>query len=241
MIYVVGIGPGKKEHMTVEAIDTIRNCDTIIGYKSYIDLIRDMIEYKRVFENGMKQEVDRCRLALELSREGSDVAVISGGDSGVYGMAGLIYELNTRGNYEQDIKIIQGVTSSISAAAELGAPLMNDFCHISLSDLMTPMEHILKRLKLAAEGDFVICLYNPKSKGRPEHLKKAFEVMAEYKSKKTPVGIVKNAGRKNMEKFVMTFENMDFDICDMSTMVIVGNRESYIDGDSIITPRGYRI
>src|SRR3712207_5931308 len=235
MIYVVGIGPGKREHMTIEAIETIRNCDTIIGYKSYIDLIRDMIEHKQVFENGMKQEVDRCRLALDLSREGNNVAVISGGDSGVYGMAGLIYELNIRDSYEQDIKIIQGVTSSISAAAELGAPLMNDFCHISLSDLMTPMDHILKRLKLAAEGDFVICLYNPRSKGRPDQLKKAFEVMAEYKSKKTPVGIVKNAGRKNMEKFVMTFENMDFDICDMSTMVIVGNRESYIDGDSIIT------
>lgn len=106
---------------------------------------------------------------------------------------------------------------------------------------MTPMDHILKRLELAAQGDFVICLYNPKSKGRPDHLRRAFEVMARYKSSHTPVGIVKNAGRDNMEKYVMTFENMDYDICDMSTMVIIGNKESYIENDSIITPRGYRI
>ena len=241
MIYVVGIGPGKKDHMTLEAIEVIKRCDIIVGYKTYIDLIRDLVADKIVVENGMRQEIDRSRAALDLSKKGHIVAMISGGDSGVYGMAGLVYELNTKEEWGQEIRIVQGVTSSISAAAELGAPLMNDFCHISLSDLMTPMDHILKRLELAAQGDFVICLYNPKSKGRPDHLRRAFEVMARYKSSHTPVGIVKNAGRDNMEKYVMTFENMDYDICDMSTMVIIGNEESYIENDSIITPRGYRI
>ena len=227
MIYVVGIGPGKKDHMTLEAIEVIKRCDIIVGYKTYIDLIRDLVADKIVVENGMRQEIDRSRAALDLSKKGHIVAMISGGDSGVYGMAGLVYELNTKEEWGQEIRIVQGVTSSISAAAELGAPLMNDFCHISLSDLMTPMDHILKRLELAAQGDFVICLYNPKSKGRPDHLRRAFEVMARYKSSHTPVGIVKNAGRDNMEKYVMTFENMDYDICDMSTMVIIGNKESY--------------
>ncbi|KXI10325.1 precorrin-3B C(17)-methyltransferase [Peptostreptococcus anaerobius] len=241
MIYVVGIGPGKKDHMTLEAIEVIKRCDIIVGYKTYIDLIRDLVADKIVVENGMRQEIDRSRAALDLSKKGHIVAMISGGDSGVYGMAGIVYELNTKEEWGQEIRIVQGVTSSISAAAELGAPLMNDFCHISLSDLMTPMDHILKRLELAAQGDFVICLYNPKSKGRPDHLRRAFEVMARYKSSHTPVGIVKNAGRDNMEKYVMTFENMDYDICDMSTMVIIGNKESYIENDSIITPRGYRI
>ena len=241
MIYVVGIGPGKKDHMTLEAIEVIKRCDIIVGYKTYIDLIRDLVADKIVVENGMRQEIDRSRAALDLSKKGHIVAMISGGDSGVYGMAGLVYELNTKEEWGQEIRIVQGVTSSISAAAELGAPLMNDFCHISLSDLMTPMDHILKRLELAAQGDFVICLHNPKSKGRPDHLRRAFEVMARYKSSHTPVGIVKNAGRDNMEKYVMTFENMDYDICDMSTMVIIGNKESYIENDSIITPRGYRI
>lgn len=241
MIYVVGIGPGKKDHMTLEAIEVIKRCDIIVGYKTYIDLIRDLVADKIVVENGMRQEIDRSRAALDLSKKGHIVAMISGGDSGVYGMAGLVYELNTKEEWGQEIRIVQGVTSSISAAAELGAPLMNDFCHISLSDLMTPMDHILKRLELAAQGDFVICLYNPKSKGRPDHLRRAFEVMARYKSSHTPVGIVKNAGRDNMKKYVMTFENMDYDICDMSTMVIIGNKESYIENDSIITPRGYRI
>ena len=241
MIYVVGIGPGKKDHMTLEAIEVIKRCDIIVGYKTYIDLMRDLVADKIVVENGMRHEIDRSRSALDLSKKGHIVAMISGGDSGVYGMAGLVYELNTKEEWGQEIRIVQGVTSSISAAAELGAPLMNDFCHISLSDLMTPMDHILKRLELAAQGDFVICLYNPKSKGRPYHLRRAFEVMARYKSSHTPVGIVKNAGRDNMEKYVMTFENMDYDICDMSTMVIIGNKESYIENDSIITPRGYRI
>ena len=241
MIYVVGIGPGSKEYMTLEALETIEKCDIIIGYKTYIGLIGDLLAGKTVLENGMRQEVDRCKKALDLSAQGYKVALISGGDSGVYAMAGLVYELNSRLDMKEDIRVVQGVTSSISAAASLGAPLMHDFCQISLSDLMTDWSLIEKRLELASMADFVICIYNPKSKGRPNHLRRAFEIMQTHKPATTPVGIVKNAGRINEEKYIRTLETMDFEVCDMSTMIIVGNKETYIDGDKIITPRGYGI
>ncbi len=241
MIYVVGIGPGNKEYMTLEALETIKKCDIIIGYKTYIGLIEDLLAGKTVLENGMRQEVDRCKKALDLSTQGHRVALISGGDSGVYAMAGLVYGLNSKLDKREEIRVVQGVTSSISAAASLGAPLMHDFCQISLSDLMTDWSLIEKRLELASMADFVICIYNPKSKGRPNHLKRAFEIMQAYKPATTPVGIVKNAGRTNEEKYIKTLESMDFEVCDMSTMIIVGNKETYIDGDKIITPRGYGI
>ena len=223
MIYVVGIGPGSKEYMTLEALETIEKCDIIIGYKTYIGLIGDLLAGKTVLENGMRQEVDRCKKALDLSAQGHRVALISGGDSGVYAMAGLVYELNSRLDMKEDIRVVHGVTSSISAAASLGAPLIE------------------KRLELASMADFVICIYNPKSKGRPNHLRRAFEIMQAHKPATTPVGIVKNAGRINEEKYIRTLETMDFEVCDMSTMIIVGNKETYIDGDKIITPRGYGI
>lgn len=241
MIYVVGIGPGKREHMTLEAIEVIKKSDDIVGYKTYVDLLGDLVDGKNVHVNGMKQEVDRCNLALDISSEGNNVAVISGGDSGVYAMAGLVYELNSKRDKKEEIKVVQGVTSSVSAAAVLGAPLMHDFCHISLSDLLTPWELIEKRVRLASEGDFVICIYNPRSKGRPDNLKRAFEIMSESKSGDTPVGVVKNAGRDNEEVYVYTIDSMDFEMCDMSTMVIVGNKESYVEDGKIITPRGYKL
>ncbi|MEG0250440.1 MAG: precorrin-3B C(17)-methyltransferase [Peptostreptococcus sp.] len=241
MIYVVGTGPGSEKYMTQEALEAIKECDTIVGYKTYIKLIRHLLVDKIVIENGMRQEKERCLEALDLSSKGKKVALISGGDSGVYGMAGLILELNSKRTIKEEVKIVQGVTSSISAASVLGAPLMHDFCQISLSDLMTPWSIIEKRIKLASDADFVICIYNPRSKGRSEHLERAFEIMAEYKSADTPVGIVKNAGRDNQEVYIMNLKDMNYEICDMSTMVIVGNKESYIDNGKIVTPRGYNI
>lgn len=241
MIYVIGTGPGSEKYMTKEALEAIKECDTIVGYKTYIKLIKHLLVGKVVIENGMRQEKERCLEALELSSQGKKVALISGGDSGVYGMAGLILELNSKRNKAEDINIIQGVTSSISAASVLGAPLMHDFCQISLSDLMTPWSIIEKRIKMASDADFVICIYNPRSKGRSEHLKRAFEIMGEYKSLDTPVGIVKNAGRENQEVYILDIKSMNYEICDMSTMVIVGNKESYIDNGKIVTPRGYNI
>lgn len=241
MIYVIGIGPGHKNLMTVEAINAIEDSEVIVGYKTYVDLVKDLTVNKEVVQNGMRKEIERCEEAIKIAKTGKKVAVISSGDAGIYGMAGLILELLTKEKTDIKVKIVPGVTASIGAAAVLGAPIMHDFCHISLSDLMTPWEVIEKRLRLAAEADFVICLYNPRSKGRSEHLAKAFEIMGEFKDKSTPVGIVKDVAREKQEKFICTFDTMDFERVDMTTMVIIGNKATYIHEDSIITPRGYEV
>ncbi|RDY22768.1 precorrin-3B C(17)-methyltransferase [Romboutsia maritimum] len=241
MIYVIGIGPGSKEMMTLEAINAMEDADVIVGYKTYINLITEFIEGKEVVQNGMRQEIDRCKNAVEIAKTGKKVAVISSGDAGIYGMAGLILELVSKEKEDIKVKIVPGVTASIGAAAILGAPIMHDFCHISLSDLLTPWEVIEKRLRLAAEADFVVCLYNPRSKGRSEHLAKAFKIMGEFKDGSTPVGIVKDVGREKQEKFVCTFDSMDFERVDMTTMVIIGNKSTFIHEDQMITPRGYTV
>ncbi|MEG1311103.1 MAG: precorrin-3B C(17)-methyltransferase [Romboutsia sp.] len=241
MIYVIGIGPGSKEMMTLEAIKAMEDSEVIVGYKTYINLITEFIDGKEVVQNGMRQEIDRCKQAVEIAKTGKKVAVISSGDAGIYGMAGLILELTSKEEQKVEVKVVPGVTASIGAAAILGAPIMHDFCHISLSDLLTPWEVIEKRLRLAAEADFVICLYNPRSKGRSEHLAKAFEFMGEFKDRNTPVGIVKDVGREKEEKFICTFDTMDFERVDMTTMVIIGNKSTFIHGDLMITPRGYTV
>ena len=241
MIYVIGIGPGCRDLMTQEAISAMEDAEVIVGYKTYIKLVEDFIKDKEVVQNGMRKEVDRCQDAIDIAKTGKKVAVISSGDAGIYGMAGLILELTTKQELDIPVKVVPGVTASIGAAAVLGAPIMHDFCHISLSDLMTPWEVIEKRLRLAAEADFVICLYNPRSKGRSEHLANAFKIMGEFKDGSTPVGIVKDAGREDQEKFICTFDTMDFERVDMTTMVIIGNKSTYIHDDLMITPRGYTV
>ncbi len=235
MIYVVGIGPGSQDTMTYQAIEAIRKSDVIVGYKTYTDLIKDLIKEKQVVSNGMKQEIDRVKKAVEISKKGKTVAVISSGDAGVYGMAGLVLELSE----DEEVRIVSGVTASTAAAAVLGAPLMHDFCHISLSDLLTPLDLIYKRVALASEGDFVICIYNPRSKGRPDYLKSSFEIMKKYKSGSTPVGIVKNAGRENQKAQICTIDTIDYESVDMLSIVIVGNSSTYVKNNRIITKRGY--
>jgi len=237
MIYVVGIGPGSPETMTYEAMHAIEKSEVIVGYKTYINLIADIIKDKEVVSNGMKQEIDRVKKAIEISKTGKTVAVISSGDAGVYGMAGLVLELADG----EDVKIVSGVTASTSAAAVLGAPLMHDFCHISLSDLLTSIDLIYKRVELASEADFVICLYNPRSNGRPNYLENAFEIMKKYKSGSTPIGIVRNAGRGNQEVNICTLDTINYEIVDMVSIVIVGNNSSYIKDNKIITQRGYHL
>ena len=241
MIYVIGIGPGCRDLMTQEAISAMEDAEVIVGYKTYIKLVEDFIKDEEVVQNGMRKEVDRCQDAIDIAKTGKKVAVISSGDAGIYGMAGLILELITKQELDIPVKVVPGVTASIGAAAVLGAPIMHDFCHISLSDLMTPWEVIEKRLRLAAEADFVICLYNPRSKGRSEHLANAFKIMGEFKDGSTPVGIVKDVGREDQEKFICTFDTMDFERVDMTTMVIIGNKSTYIHDDLMITPRGYTV
>ena len=241
MLYVVGLGPGSKAMMTQEAREVIEQTKTIVGYATYVRLIEDMIEGKELVVTGMRGEIDRCKKALEIAQTGKDVAIISSGDAGVYGMAGLIMDLASKQGAKVEIKVIPGVTASIAAAAHLGAPLMNDFCHISLSDLMTPWEVIDKRLHAAAAADFVICLYNPRSKGRPHHLRKALDIISQYKAGTTVVGIGKDVARPKEIDEITTIDDLDETMVNMTSIVIVGNKETYVHDGRMITPRGYQL
>ena len=194
IIYVVGIGPGAYEKMTIEAADTLRDSDVIIGYTVYVDLVREHFPEKEFLTTPMRKEVDRCRMAFEEAEKGRKVAMICSGDAGVYGMAGLMLELG-REYPDCEVRVIPGVTAATGGAAVLGAPLIHDFALISLSDLLTPWEKIEKRLRLAAEADFVICLYNPGSKKRADYLEKACEIMMESMSGDTVCGLVSLIGR----------------------------------------------
>lgn len=235
-LYVIGIGPGGLDHMTIMAKKAIEESEAIVGYTKYIDMIKTMIEGKEVFSTGMRGEEERCREALRLSKE-KIVALISTGDSGIYGMAGLILELMD----DEDVEIIPGLTASSAAGSVLGAPLMHDNCNISLSDLMTPYELIKKRVRNAADGDFIISLYNPRSKGRPHYLKECIDIIREYREKDTPIAVVRHALRDGQDVKLFTLENFDESIVDMFSIVIVGNSQSYIKNNKFITPRGYKI
>lgn len=239
MLYVIGIGPGSQSMMTLEAIEAIRDADIIVGYKTYTHLVKALTTDKEVIKTGMCKEIERCQEALNLAVEGKKVALISSGDAGIYGMAGLILELVTKQKLDVEVKLIAGVTASTAAASLLGAPLMHDFCHISLSDLLTPWPVIKQRVIAAAQADFVVCFYNPRSRGRAEHLSRAFDLMRPYVAASTPVGVVKAAGRKKQEKWITTFGEMDFENVDMTSLVIVGNKTTYCQDGLMITPRGY--
>ncbi|GAB6168918.1 precorrin-3B C(17)-methyltransferase [Clostridium carnis] len=235
-LYVIGIGPGGLEHITTKALKAIEKSNIIVGYTKYISMVKPLIEGKEIFSTGMRGEEERCKEALRLSKE-NDVALISTGDSGIYGMAGLILEMQK----DEEIEIIPGITASSAAGSLIGAPLMHDNCNISLSDLMTPYEDIKKRVKLAAEGDFVISLYNPRSKGRPNYLKECIEIIKEYRELKTPVSVVRNALRDDESFKFFTLENFDENVVDMFSIVIIGNSKSFIKNNKFITPRGYSL
>lgn len=235
MIYAVGIGPGDNSMMTAEAVEAINRSDIVIGYKTYTDLIEKMTRNKTVLSNGMKAEVDRVKKAVELSKSGHTVSVVSSGDPGVYGMAGLILEMADG----EDIEVVCGVTAASAAAALLGAPIMHDWCCISLSDLMTPLDLIYKRVELSSQADFVICFYNPRSKGRPDYLREAFRIIQKYRNPDTPVGIVRNAGRYGAAATIAALNTADLDSVDMVSTVIVGNSSTYVENGRMITRRGY--
>ena len=238
-IYVVGIGPGEYEQMTLRAIHALENCDTIVGYTVYVDLVKEHFAGKEFLTTPMRKEVDRCILAFEEAKKGKTVAMICSGDAGVYGMSGLMLELGE--NYpEVQVEVIPGVTAATGGAAVLGAPLIHDFCLISLSDLLTPWEKIEKRLLLASEADFAICLYNPSSKKRHDYLKKACDLMMQYKSKETVCGIVKNIGREGETYQIMTLKELRDTEVDMFTTVFIGNSQTQRIGNAMVTPRGYR-
>lgn len=235
-LYVIGIGPGGLDEMTLRAVKAIEECDIIVGYTKYIEMVKDLIKDKEIFKTGMRGEEERCREALELSKD-KKVALISTGDSGIYGMAGLILEMRK----DENVEIIPGITASSAAGSVLGAPLMHDNCNISLSDLMTPYEDIKKRVSLAAEGDFVISLYNPKSKGRPHYLRECVDIIKEFRGEETPIAVVRNALREGESKEIFTLKDFNDEVVDMFSIVIIGNSKSYIKDGYFVTPRGYKI
>ena len=200
MLSVIGIGPGSQAMMTMEAVEALQAAEIVVGYKTYTHLVKAFTGDKQVIKTGMCKEIERCQAAIELAQAGNNVALISSGDAGIYGMAGLVLELVNKQQLDIEVRLIPGMTASIAAASLLGAPLMHDFCHISLSDLLTPS-----------------------------------------KSPDTPVGVVKSAGRKKQEKWLTTLGEMDFAPVDMTSLVIVGNKATYIDNGLMITPRGYAL
>ncbi len=227
--------------MTFKAAEVIQNADVVTGYTTYVNMIKPYFPDKEYKATGMMKEVDRCRMAIEDAMQGKDVAMISSGDSGIYGMAGIIYQLADEMKAGIEIDTVPGITAASTAASVLGAPLMHDLAIISLSDLMTPIDLIMKRVDCAGIGDMIVCLYNPKSKGRTEYLNQAQQILLKHRSSDTPVGIVRNAGRDDEHKEITTLGDLDKAEVDMFCMVIIGNSQTYVSNGRMITPRGYRI
>ena len=238
-IYVVGIGPGEYEQMTIRAVKALEESDCIIGYTVYVKLIEDHFKDKEFLTTPMTKEVDRCQMAYEEALKGKTVSMICSGDAGVYGMAGLMYEVG-KDYPEVEAEIIPGVTAALSGAALLGAPLGHDFCLISLSDLLTPWGKIEARLKAACEGDFCVCLYNPSSKRRKDYLDRACSLMLEYKSPDTVCGIAENIGREGESFKVMSLKELKDTPVDMFTTVFIGNSQTRDINGKMVTPRGYK-
>ncbi len=238
MLYVIGLGPGGKQEMTQKAIRALSGCDVVVGYPAYLDLIRADFPQKEWISTPMKQEIDRCKLALEQALAGHTVAMVCSGDAGVYGMAGLLFELAPA--YPPiEIEVIAGVTAACSGAAVLGAPLMHDFAVVSLSDLLTPWEKIETRLRLAAQGDFVICLYNPSSRKRADYLQRACDILLEYKRPDTVCAWVRNIGRDGEASAVLPLYQLRDTQTDMFTTVYIGNSQTKQIHGRMVTPRGY--
>lgn len=242
MLSVVGLGPGDESLMTGQARKVIESADVVVGYTGYIDLVpAELLAGKEIQSTGMTGEVARCKIAIEKAMQGRAVAVVCSGDPGIYAMAGLILEIGESLGDEAcpEIEIVPGVPAFCAAAALLGAPLMHDFASISLSDLLTPWDVIVKRLAAAAEADFVIAIYNPKSRKRVGHLREALEIIGRCRTGKTPVGIVNKANRKGQKVTVTTLDSVDEAQVDMQTVIIVGNSSTRKWENKMLTPRGY--
>ena len=238
-IYVTGLGPGAADQMTIRARKVLEKCPVIIGYTVYIDLIREEFPDKTFLSTPMRKETDRCRMAFAEAQKGQDVAMVCSGDAGVYGMAGLICEVG-KDYPDVGIEIVPGITAASGGAAVLGAPLTHDFAVISLSDLLTPWEKIERRVRAAAEADFVICIYNPASKKRANYLKKACEMILEFRRPETVCGIVRNIGRDGESYEIMSLEKLRDTQVDMFTTVFIGNSNTMELNGRMVTPRGYK-
>ena len=239
-LFVVGLGPGEARYLTEQAREALERADLICGYSVYIDLIRPLYPQKEYFTTPMKQEMDRCRYALDSAQRGITTAMVCSGDAGVYGMASPILEL--AGDYpDVEIEVVAGITAALSGAAVLGAPLGHDFCVISLSDLLTPWPGIETRLECAAKGDFALCLYNPGSKKRADYLQKAVQIlMRAGKAPDTCCGYVRNIGREGQQARTLTLAELESAPMDMFTTVFIGSSTTRILENHLVTPRGYR-
>lgn len=240
VLYVVGLGPGGSRWMTWEARAALEQAEVLCGYTVYLDLIRGEFPDKEYFSTPMTQEIERCWAALERARSGRTTALVCSGDAGVYGMAGPVLELAPQFP-EVEIQVVPGVTAALAGAAVLGAPLMHDFAVLSLSDLLTPWEVIRRRLELAAQGDFVLCLYNPSSRRRRDHLRMACDIVLAHRGPETVCGWVRNAGRAQEEHQVLTLGELREAQVDMFTTVFIGSAATRRIGDRMVTPRGYEL
>lgn len=238
-VYVVGIGPGGAEWITPQARAAMEQADVLCGYTVYLDLVKELYPDKETYATPMRQELDRCRRALEAASRGKTVALVCSGDAGVYGMASPLLELALEFP-GVEIEVVPGVTAALSGGALLGAPLGHDFCVISLSDLLTPWEVIEKRLICAAEGDFAVCIYNPASKKRADYLRRACDILLRSKSPETVCGWVRNIGREGEKHKILTLAQIREEKTDMFTTVFIGSSTTQNIADRMVTPRGYR-
>ena len=237
-VFVVGFGPGDREHMTEQAGKAMEAADVLCGFTTYLDLLRPLFPDKETYSTPMTKELERCRWALETADSGKTVALLCSGDAGVYGMAGPLLELAEQ--YPTvDVEIIPGVTAALSGAALLGAPLMNDFCVVSLSDLLTPWPEIENRLRCAAQGGFALCLYNPGSRRRTDHLCRACDILLQNLPPETVCGWVRNVGREGENRGFLTLGELREFSADMYTTVFVGTRSTRMIRGRMVTPRGY--
>lgn len=238
MLKIVGFGSGAKDNMTLEAFAAISDARLIVGYKTYVNILKQYFPEKEYYSTDMMQEKERCQYAIDKAEEGLEVVLVCSGDSGIYGMAGLVYELAQK---RVQIKVISGVTAASSGAAILGAPLSHDFAVISLSDCMTPWELIKKRVRAAADSDMVMCIYNPSSRRRAGYLKEACEIVSEIQSPDIICGYVKNIGRDNEKAEILTLKELVECDVDMFTTVYIGNSHTKVIDGRMVTPRGYKV
>jgi len=245
-LYVVGVGPGHHDHMTFRAKQVIEESDTIVGYETYVNIVQDLIDGKDVYRYAMTEEVERARQCIDLAKSGKIVSLVSSGDPGIYGMAGLIYEMLAESGWDPkdglSVEIIPGVSALNSCASIIGSPLMTDFAVLSMSDLLVPWEIIVKRVEAAAQGDFVIVIYNPSSKKRIHQLQDTIKILLKYRKPTTPVSIIKGAFRDSQSVVLTDLENITnySDKLGMISTVIIGNSSTYNYKDLMINPRGYK-
>ena len=239
-IYAVGIGPGARDLLTPRAENALCESSVIIGHAPYIEQIADLVKDKEIISSGMRREVERCKEAIRQARGGQIVSVVSSGDAGIYGMGGLLIELIDEADDDIELEVVPGISAANGAAAVLGAPLMNDFAVVSLSDLLTPVDVIRKRIAKIAESDLVTVLYNPSSRKRTELIKEVMDNFCEVRGESVLCGVVRHATRTNEEVWIGPAVELPFEMLDMSTVVVIGNSQTVMKGDKMVTLRGYK-